>query len=596
MSARAVILAGFAGLAFAGDARAADDVASYPEPGSRYASAFTTVTFAGAGVGALDGLEVVGSESGAHPGKLRKLRDGRGTVFEPETPFKPGERVLVRSGVRVLGGGRSFSFRTARFAAPHQRRAAASRARAADAPPCRLKKHRYRTLRGFRPPDLCTSVARGSRLSPGRLMVTPRPGPNGQWGAAIVSSGGKLLWYLPAATTINDLKVVSFRGERLLALFHKPSERTSYYELLNRRYQPVARITAGNGYRVDSHELQLTTHGTIYLGSYSRVLVDRREVVDYVVQELDGATGDVLFEWHALDHVPLSASYKSSWFRVDNGWDYFHGNSIEPPQGTREILVSARNTSSVYAIDRATGDVRWTLSGKRDDYGIVERHPRWQLCAQHDARRLPNGDITLFDNGSTFFRNGSGTCPDHPSRAMVFRLDEERRRARVIRTFSSREATGDSRGYWPYAVGSVRTQPDGNLLISWGTTGRVTEVTPEGDVNLRLAIGERSNGGWSYRAVRDEWDGTPDGRPAIEARRRRDGRIDVWASWNGATSIARWRVLAGDAEDALDPAGEFGFTDLETGMRFRSTADFVAVQALDAHGNVLGQSATARAR
>jgi hypothetical protein len=595
--ARLVILAGLAGLALAGDARAADDVASYPAPESRYASAFTTITFAGAGVNALDGLEVIGAETGAHPGKVRKLRDGRGSVFEPDEPFKPGERVRVRSGVAVAGGGRSFWFRTARFVAPRQRRLAAARALSSDAPACELRRRRFHTLRGFRPPAMCTSVRRTARVSPGRLLVTPRPRDRygGQWGAAIVSTGGKLLWYWPEATTVNDLKVVTVNGRRLLALFHRPSDKVAYHELLDQHYRPVARITAGNGYRVDSHELQFTTHGTIYIGIYSPVLVEGRKVVDYVVQELDGATRDVLFEWHSLDHVPVSASYRAR--AGDASWDYFHGNSIEPPVGMGTIMVSSRNTSAVYGIDRRTGDVRWTLGGKNDDFGIVSRHRSWQFCAQHDARRLRNGDITLFDNGTTYFRHPMGTCPSHAARALQFRLDTQRRTARLVRSIDSRSVAQTSDGYRPYAVGSVREQPDGNLLISWGTSGRVTEVTPEGDVNFRLALGERTGetGNWSYRAVRDEWEGRPDGRPGIEARGR-GGIAEVWASWNGATEIARWRVLAGDVRDGLEPAGEFGFADLETYMRLRTDARFFAVQALDAAGNVLGQSLTARTR
>jgi hypothetical protein len=598
MSIRAVTLAVLTAFAVAADAHAAGDVATYPEPGSRYASAFTSLTFAGAGAAALEGVEVTGAETGTHTGRIRKLREGRGAIFEPDEPFRPGERVTVRSRVPVLGGGRSYWFRTARFVAPAQRRWAAARARAADAPSCELKRRRFRTLRGFRPPAMCTSVARGAHVSPGRLLVTPRPRDrdNGQWGAAIVSTGGKLLWYSPESTTVNDLKVVTVNGERLLALFHRPSEKTAYHELLNRHYKPVARITAGNGYRVDSHELQFTTHGTIYVGIYNPVLLEGRKVIDYVVQELDGRTRDVLFEWHSLDHVPVSASYRS---RVgDASWDYFHGNSIEPPGGTGTILVSARNTSSVYGIDRRTGNLRWTLSGKYDDFGVVERHPRWQFCAQHDARRLRNGDIMLFDNGSTYFRHPRGSCPSHAARVLQFRIDPAQRDARVVRSISSRVVAQTSDGYRPYAVGSAREQPDGNLLISWGTSGRVTEVTPAGDVAFRLALGEREGetGNWSYRAVRDEWDGFPLGRPAIEARRRRDGGVDVWASWNGATEIARWRVLAGDVRDGLEPAGEFGFADLETLMRPSTEAGHVAVQALDATGKVLGQSLTARVR
>ena len=114
----------------------------------------------------------------------------------------------------------------------------------------------------------------------------------------------------------------------------------------------------------------------------------RRLVTDFVIQELDLPSMDVLFEWHALDHVPPAATYQRR-PPAPYSWDYFHGNSIEPPGADGTILVSARNTSAVYGIDRATGALLWTLGGKLDDFGLVRRHPGRQFCAQHDARRRP---------------------------------------------------------------------------------------------------------------------------------------------------------------------------------------------------------------
>jgi hypothetical protein len=317
-------------------------------------------------------------------------------------------------------------------------------------------------------------------------------------------------------------------------------------------------------------------------------------VTEYVVQEIDLATRRVLFEWHSLDHVPVARSYRRPPRRPTTAYDYFHGNSIEPPPpGGSTVMVSSRNTSAVYGIDRRTGRVKWILGGKRDEFGLVAGHPGWQFCAQHDARRLPNGDITLFDNGATNPLKSIG-CPNHAARALQFEVDLEQRSARLVRSVSSLSVSSDGRGYFPIAVGSARPQPDGNLLVSWGGTGRVTEHTPDGTVNLDLTMGRLHSGNWTYRAVRGEWRGWPGGRPRIEARAGVDGGVRVWASWNGATEIATWRVLAGGTRHTLQPAGDFGFTGLETEMTLSTAARYVAVQALDAGGDVLGQSATAR--
>jgi hypothetical protein len=95
-------------------------------------------------------------------------------------------------------------------------------------------------------------------------------------------------------------------------------------------------------------------------------------VLDGIAQEIDIETGEVLFEWHSLDHVGLDESYRkppkdSRWpfdyFRTRKLFDYFHINSIDvDPDGN--LLVSSCTTFTVYKIDRETGEVLWRLGGK----------------------------------------------------------------------------------------------------------------------------------------------------------------------------------------------------------------------------------------
>ena len=74
----------------------------------------------------------------------------------------------------------------------------------------------------------------------------------------------------------------------------------------------------------------------------------------------------------------------------------------------------------------------------------------------------------------------------------------------------------------------------------------------------------------------------------------RGAQTVVYASWNGATEVASWRVLAGDSPTALKPvatAGKAGFeTELAVGKQ-----RFVAVQALDRTGHGLATSPTVQA-
>ena len=599
LAATAVALAALA--ADAGRSMAAERlVTAFPGPGWRTASPQTSITFAGADVG---GVEVTGSASGPHPGRLHALRSEPGGVFTPDHPFTDGEVVTVRIGTRVRGApSGTFTFTVEEADGPRLTQQDLGPATSlSPGPPttpgsggCRLHRPRYRTLPELRPVGMCMRRAPGRSAGRGHILVTPRSRPEWRRGdqhsVMILSDRGDVLWYSPRPNVARDLKIVRYRGRRMLAFYEWAPRGTSFYGLLDSSYQLVTKIRAGNGYRINTHELQVTPSGTAYLSAYQPVRLpgSPRPVMDFVIQEVDLESGDVLFEWHALDHVPTSASYEPA---LGHGaWDYFHGNSIEPPPSRRgSIIVSARNTSAVYAIDRSTGAVRWILGGKQDAFGLVAHHPRRQFCAQHDARRQPNGDITLFDNGGPAL----GTmrdCPTHKARVMRFRLDGRRRRAHLVRTIASEPSSATGAGYFVWAMGNAQRQGNGDMLINWGTTGRVTTVSPGGHVHFGLQL-ER----YTYRAVRGAWVGRPLGRPAVVARRHGLQSMTVWASWNGATEIRRWRVLAGSAPSRLRRVGRpFRFHGLETTMRVPTAARYVAVVALDAAGAPLGRSRVVR--
>ena len=71
----------------------------------------------------------------------------------------------------------------------------------------------------------------------------------------------------------------------------------------------------------------------------------------------------------------------------------------------------------------------------------------------------------------------------------------------------------------------------------------------------------------------------------------------MWASWNGATEVRRWRILAGDSPSTLEPVDRtFRFVPLETTMQVATTAGYLAVEALDSAGAVMGRSRAEKAR
>jgi hypothetical protein len=451
---------------------------------------------------------------------------------------------------------------------------------------CHMVHRRYHTLPDVRTAGFCLLRRASARREPGYVLITPRPGTRLRWGeqwaAMMLDDSGRVIWYASRPDRVHNLMTVRYHDRTLLALYQRSGD--GWFQLLDSHYRQVARIEFGDGYRTDMHELRVTDRGTAYVDSYHRVDVPGvGRVMDWAMREIDIATHKVLFEWHALGHVPLWATYRAHQGPTVT-WDYFHGNSIDPPRdGGHTIVVSSRNTSAVYGIDRRTGAVRWILGGRRDQFGL-RRHPGWWFCGQHDARRQPDGTLTLFDDGGFGTRDGTG-CGVHAARVPRFRMDIPHRRVRLVGMIGSGPSSPDGRGLYSSAVGSARVQPDGDTLVSWGTTGLVSEVERSGRVGFALQLQP-----WTYRAVRADWTGSPLGRPAVAARR--SGRaVVVWASWNGATQIREWCVLAGDPPDGLRPVGGCRrFNGLETHLRVHTDKALVAVRAIDAHGHVLGTS------
>jgi hypothetical protein len=144
-------------------------------------------------------------------------------------------------------------------------------------------------------------------------------------------------------------------------------------------YREISRVRAGNGYRGDLHEFLITPQDTALLTAYAEVPADLSPVGggkygavwDGIAQGVDIETGEVHFEWHSLDHVGVEEFYVAPLEDPAYIYDYFHINSIDVDYDG-DLLISARNTWTVYKVDRATGEVVWRLGGKESDFEMGE--------------------------------------------------------------------------------------------------------------------------------------------------------------------------------------------------------------------------------
>jgi hypothetical protein len=555
-----------------GTAGPPDPVTVSPVPGGRWASPATEISLRGLPLHRLGTIEVSGSKSGRHEGTLQPHFDGEGASFVPEEPFEPGEEVKVSTGL-TIPGARDGDYR---FWV----------SRPAEQPPPRTADRPGGPVQRFRSrPDLVVPqvrvVKRDPRVSAGHVFIAPKRG-SGINGAMILDEAGELVWAreAPPNTEAFDFRVQRYRGQPVLTWWEGTSTLgVGYGEgvILDQDYREVMRVRAGNGYEADLHEFLITPRGTALLIVYPYVNADLTSVdgpkdgkaIDGVVQEIDLETGRVLFEWHSLDHVGLDEAY---WPLPEDpakeAWDYIHLNSVGIDTDG-DLLVSARHTWAAYKIDRHTGTVRWRLGGKKSDFKLDEDA---KFAYQHDVRRRADGAITLFDNAAS-----QAEIEGKVSRGLALDLDEGARAASVADEYRHPEE------WVAETQANMQLLPNGNVFVGWGAQPAFSEFTAAGEL---LFDGRIAKGNDNYRAYRGQWTGRPTTKPALVV----DGD-EAAVSWNGATGVARWQLLAGPRRSALRAVGEprprAGF---ETVLQVPAGAAYVAARALGPRGRALGES------
>ena len=188
---------------------------------------------------------------------------------------------------------------------------------------------------------------------------------------------GNLVWFhpLPRNVVATDFRVQQLYGRPLLTWWQGGmSMGTGRGEdvIFDSSYHHIATVRAADGLEgADLHEFLLTPQGQAWIIGASPIHWGRyrRPLIDSVVQEIDVKTGLVLFDWHALDHVPLSESFFNRAHASGHVIDPFHLNSITIDQDGNPI-VSMRNTWAAYKIDRQTGAVIWTLGSNHSSFKL----------------------------------------------------------------------------------------------------------------------------------------------------------------------------------------------------------------------------------
>jgi hypothetical protein len=553
-----------------------------PLPGSLDSPNTTQISFLGAPVHSLGTVTVTGSYSGAHAGRLAAYSQGDGASFLPSKPFHPGESVVVRG--RVQRGRRSVPFAFSFTVAVRVPITGSGTLAGASAVKLSETLH-FHSEPGLHPPTIDIAASAPGQEG-GDIFVGPYSGPSPP-GPMIFDSRGNLVWFdqLAGGLEATNVRVQTYEGRPVLTWWQGRIPPQGFGEgeefIDNSSYQTILRVAGGNGMPADLHEFRidssndtalLTVFDPIYCNISSAGGPADGAVTDSLFQEIDLKTHLVRREWHPVDHVPLSHSVEPvGGVTIQWPYDFFHLNSVwKRPGGS--FLLSSRDTSAMYLIDGHSGQVVEQVGGP---HGNTRLGPGTATAFQHDAEELPNGQITVFDNG--------GVPMVHPqSRALVLSLNAKARTETLVSQYV--HSTPLKSG----SQGNVQVLPGGNMLVGWGPEPYVSEYTPSGALVWDAILAGKTN---SYRAYRSPWTGTPTGSPSVAAGAGPSGTTDVYASWNGATTVASWQVLAGASPSALSPVGSGAFAGFETAVAIPGQPPYVAVQALDAAGNVLGTSA-----
>lgn len=466
-------------------------------------------------------------------------------------------------------------------------------------PPQPSGHYRYVTRPDLAPPKLSIETASGFPYSsdqPKYIFCAPRSDLGGPYpagagqGPLITTLTGEVVWFKPIPTSEGgpfNFRVQTYQTspsgpkKSVLTWFQGKFSLIGISSsgngvILNDDYSQMATVTA-EPYQMDLHEFLLTREGTAMVAVYDNTTVSGQPVYVGHAVEVDLSGNGIVWDWPSWPHVSLSDTM------VPGSPDYFHLNSIDIwPGSARNVLVSGRNVSTVYLVDRKTGGILWRVGGgKRSTFSMGTNS---KFYFQHDARALRDG------SGISVFDDASQPSPEKNSSGKVITLDQPNKTATLRHQyFHTDRATDTPR------EGNVQLLHNGGHVVGWGSTPYMSEFRASGNaMNAELILDARFPANVeSYRWFMYDWVGNP---PQSELRvvvraTGGTGHYTAWVSWNGATEVDSWRLNAGPSSHSMEVITTVKKRSFETPINFtRNGTNAVRIAALDAQGRVITRS------
>ncbi|MFA6457274.1 MAG: aryl-sulfate sulfotransferase [Bacteroidota bacterium] len=409
-------------------------------------------------------FRVEGTLSGVHDGTTILTDDGRTIVFNPFVPFSGDEivSVLTQSDIGTVRGtipaGYSFQFTTMPQSAKILRKM-----------PTESELAEYRSSAAYlpAPPITIDSV---NNPSPGYIFLATwdRNVPIHNYAnyLFILDSSGKILDSTRVIGAPFDFQI---QPNGMLSyglgdyIGNTPGNGNLRHFVLDSTLAKVDSFQMKNGYFTDFHDFILLPNGHAMMMSYHTVTYDLSKVVPGgktdallvidVFQEQD-KDKNVVFEWRDIDYIPITdTDLKLTDPRVNPSTL----NAFELDDDGN-LLMSFRNHSDIMKISRETGEVMWKFGGLKNEFTFVGEHKEnapYYFARQHDIHRLPNGHISLFDNGEFH-------SPWY-SRAVEYELDEVNKVATLVSEY--RYTSGNISAQ---AAGNAHRLPNGGWFVGFG--------------------------------------------------------------------------------------------------------------------------------
>jgi EmrB/QacA subfamily drug resistance transporter len=452
------------------------------------------------------------------------------------------------------------------------------------------------TAPALRPPILGSDQRTATaKLAPGFIFTASfydlnYPPMIGQSGPLILDDNLQPVWFrsVPVNVVASNLSLQTWKGKPALAWWQGFVTNTGATEtgedvVVNQHYQTVARLTGKDGWKLTLHEIlirgdnawvtankdvprNLSSLGGAYNGA----------LTDSAVQEYNLKTGKLIYNWDALRHIRPGDSQATL---PTNGfpWDTYHVNSIQLI-GNNSFLVSMRDLWAVYLVNIKTGAIEWTLGGKHSSFRFG---PHAEFQWQHDVMLHPGGIVSVFDDHCCQLTGGGTYVPPRGnSRALLLKLDQQTHTATVVQQY------GETRGLDSEYMGDTQPLPNGNSFVGWGSEPYLSEYSRSGKLLLDAYF---PGSDLTYRATVEPWVGLPL-YPPVGAAVRAGGKATVYASWNGATQVVAWTILAGPGANRLSVVAKATRSGFETAVALRRTYQSFEVEALDADNRVIGTS------